>query len=255
MSYTNVAVAGGSVTGRHHRRLDRPSQDAWATAQGAGVVVAAVCDGCGSGRRSEVGAVLGAQLWVRAVVDAVAAGASVEDPRLWSAARARVVEAIAGVLAALGGDDDRRALVDHALFTSLVAAMAPGGAAVYAVGDGLVAIDDDVRVLGPFADDQPPYIGYDLVGADPVATLFTACDAQTIALASDGARDLTGDDLAALWRDPRFVRNPDAIRRHLAVLNRETVHVDAERGTVVRGGQPLGDDTTVVVLRRLGDAP
>ena len=32
LDLASIAVAGGSVTGREHRRLDRPCQDAWATA-------------------------------------------------------------------------------------------------------------------------------------------------------------------------------------------------------------------------------
>ena len=247
------AVAGGSVTGRHHRRLDRGSQDAWATGRGAGAVVAAACDGCGSGRRSEVGAALGAQLWVRAVVDLVATGAAIDDPSLWQAARARVVAVLASLVEALAGDDgDARtaALVDHGLFTSLVAAITDTHAVVYAVGDGMVAIDGRVVTLAPDADNQPPYVGYDLLGAAPPPSLFDvhrAADVGSIVLATDGAAEL---ELAPFWSDPRFVRNPDAIRRRLAVINQERIEIDPDRGTLVRSGAPLGDDTTVVVLRR-----
>ena len=68
-------VAGGSVTGRAHAVLGRGNQDAFAWVDDDGVLVAVVCDGCSSGRHSEVGAHLGARLVATAVGRGVAAGA------------------------------------------------------------------------------------------------------------------------------------------------------------------------------------
>jgi len=259
-----IAVAGGSVTGRHHRRADRGCQDAFAWQRAPGCIVAAVCDGCGSGRRSEVGAALGARLWTRAV--AARAGGDLGDPALWAAARADVVARLGDLADALGGDRVAT-VVEHFLFTTVVAAMTPRQAAVFALGDGLYAIDGDVRILGPFADDRPPYVGYDLLGAPPPATVLdvrAAASVDSILLASDGVCDLLAradqpaglggapvGPLSQFWTDDQFVRNPDAVRRRLAVINQEVVRVDAARGVVERGGQPLADDTTIVVIRRV----
>jgi hypothetical protein len=230
------AIAGGSVTGRHHLRLDRPNQDAWAVVRTPDVIALAVCDGCGSGRRSEVGAVIGARLWARALAGQAAAGADVADPAVWADARAGIATTLRGLMTALGDD----ALVDHGLFTSLVAVVTPVTTALYALGDGVVAVDDDVRVLGPF--DAPPYLGYDLVAPPAPPTLFVTTPTATVSslcLASDGAGELAGDELADLC-SAAAVRNPDGMRRRLAVLH---------RGADRRGAR-LADDTTVVAVRR-----
>jgi hypothetical protein len=231
------AVAGGSVTGRHHLRVDRPNQDAWAALRTDDAIAVAVCDGCGSGRRSEVGAVIGARLWVRAVVEAVAADAA--DPALWAAARARVAAVVGDLVGALGDG----ALVEHGLFTSLVAVVTARTTAIYALGDGVVGLDDDLRTLGPFADDQPPYLGYDLIAPPAAPTLFLTAPTAAITslcLASDGADELAADELAAL-RSAGAVRNPDGVRRRLAVLH---------RGPGARDAPRFADDTTVVAVRR-----
>jgi hypothetical protein len=231
-------VAGGSVTGRHHLRVDRPNQDAWAALRTDDAIAVAVCDGCGSGRRSEVGAVIGARLWVRTLVDALAGG-DAADPALWAAARARVAAVLADLVAVLGDG----ALVDHGLFTSLVAVVTARTTAIYALGDGVVGLDDDVRTLGPFADDQPPYLGYDLIAPPAPPTLFVTAPTAAVSslvLASDGADELAADELALL-RSAGAVRNPDGVRRRLAVLH---------RATAVHGGPRFADDTTVVAVRR-----
>ncbi len=78
-------------------------------------------------------------------------------------------------------------------------------------------------------------------------------EARSLLLATDGVIDLEeraggavrGEEervgpLDPFWTDDRFFRNPDMVRRRLAVVSRGA-----------RGGLP--DDTTVVVLRRRGE--
>ncbi|MFN7131809.1 MAG: protein phosphatase 2C domain-containing protein, partial [Myxococcales bacterium] len=62
-----LQIAAGSVIGRLHANAGRNNQDAFDVSVGPEVAVAVVCDGCGSGARSEVGAVLGARLLTAAL--------------------------------------------------------------------------------------------------------------------------------------------------------------------------------------------
>ena len=57
-------IAAGRVLGREHARRGESCQDAFAIRQEGERLVAVVTDGCGSARRSEVGAGLGAVLVV-----------------------------------------------------------------------------------------------------------------------------------------------------------------------------------------------
>src|SRR5262245_28502666 len=116
-----IAVAAGSVLGRAHRRAGRGNQDAFAWRILAGGTVAAVCDGCGSGARSEVGACLGAYLWTTAIGERVAAGGDVGGEGLWLEARDQVLARLREIAAAMGGDDEAITR-EHFLFTSVVAA-------------------------------------------------------------------------------------------------------------------------------------
>ena len=69
-----ISAASAAVTGARHLRAARNGQDAVATWLGDGAGAAVVCDGCGSGASSEVGARLGAQLVIAAIAARLAAG-------------------------------------------------------------------------------------------------------------------------------------------------------------------------------------
>ena len=65
MSFCDLfEIAGGSVAGRSHVLAGKGNQDAYHWSVEERSLVAVVCDGCGSGAESEVGAALGARLLV-----------------------------------------------------------------------------------------------------------------------------------------------------------------------------------------------
>jgi hypothetical protein len=260
---TKWNVAAGSVVGRAHRRLGRGNQDQFASLALGGGLVAVVCDGCGSGARSEVGAALGARLWAAAIAERIGLGVDLDDDELWCGARDAVTERLRDLAAAMGGALDAT-VREHFLFTSVIAACTADRVALAAIGDGVIAIDREVRVLGPFEDNQPPYLGYGILGEPPPFTtriVRNADDVQALLIASDGAeafvdgalRDAGDEEIGTLAQftgSARWFGNPDALRRRLAVINREEVGIDWDRGALDRRGAPLEDDTTIVVLRR-----
>ncbi len=73
-------IAGGSVSGRSHVLAGKGNQDAYYWAGQETSLVAVVCDGCGSGASSEVGAELGARLLVAEVAREIAGGGAVDSP-------------------------------------------------------------------------------------------------------------------------------------------------------------------------------
>ncbi|HEY0190787.1 MAG TPA: protein phosphatase 2C domain-containing protein [Kofleriaceae bacterium] len=244
--YTMSAITA-AVTGARHLRMVRNGQDAAAGWTGDGVGAVVVCDGCGAGASSEVGARLGARLVIAALRRQLGApNGSPDWPRVWGEVRAQVTAALGALLAAMAPDDREAAVHDHLLFTVVAAAVARGSASVWAIGDGGYAFGDQHRVLGPFADNQPPYLGYDLLGApaEPHLEVFDVSGAGRLVVASDGAAEL---ELAALELDR--VRNPDALRRRLAVLARAGERIDWDARRVVRTPAALQDDGAIAVLR------
>ncbi len=252
-----VEVATGSVAGRVHRRLGRPNQDAVAWRLGSGGLVMVVCDGCGSGARSEVGAELSARLWLRALAARVDAGAAI-DAELFAAAGDEVLDHLATLCAALGcASHEARAelVVSHLLATALCAIVTAEVAAVHALGDGVIGLGREQRLIGPFADNQPPYLALGLVGDRPVGETWIADAAVGSAvLATDGAGPLLGGapwdllDAAGPGADPLY-RNPAALTRKLGLLAEDTTAIDWDARRVERRPALLDDDTTIALAR------
>ena len=231
-----IRAAAAAVTGSWHLRAARNGQDAalaW-IGEDAGAVV--VCDGCSSGHSCEVGAKLGARLFLHALVACLAEASLAEAFAHARAATAR----------ALGALFDAAAIGEYALFTIVAAAVTRDEAGVWALGDGAYSFGERTHVLGPFADNQPPYLGYDLLGAAPLARFERApADCRAIVVATDGASELALEPFAA----DRFIEHPDALRRHLALLARTSERIDWDERRVVRTAATCHDDVAVGVLR------
>ncbi len=162
---------------------------------------------------------------------------------VWEAVRAEV-----GVLlqAALGDPIvDANAVHEHLLFTIVAAAITDQGAAVWALGDGAYQFADQARVLGPFANNEPPYLAYDLLGI-PVEATFEVVEADRIAVATDGIEDLGGD----FSRFAARITHPDALRRTLVQLARAEERIDWLEQRVVRTPAALQDDLAIAIVER-----
>jgi len=288
MNYTNKTApapafraAAASVPGRDHQRLGRNNQDAFALWQGTSHLCAVVADGCGSAPHSEIGARLGARLLAQALArklepPAIAAplplgdaplpsGSAAREPgfpdcveTLLAEAREELLAQLLPIARALAGAEDERvfaaAVRDHLLFTLVGALVGSSGAVLFALGDGALALDGVPISLGPFADNEPPYLGYGLLperlhgfSADQLRFNIAAVSAAPfeIALGSDGALELFAAtpprDLAS---ETLLFENPDALRRKLW-LRTQPRH---------DGGPTLLDDTTLILLRAPGRA-
>jgi hypothetical protein len=248
MDTNDIELATAAVTGARHLRAARNGQDAAASERCAAGAVVVVCDGCSGGASSEVGARLGARFAARAVAGRLAAGVHVADPALWSSVRDQLV----GAIAALVGDDPR-VLEDCCLFTVVIGAVDREHAAVWAIGDGAYVLGDTTRVLGPFADNRPPYLAYDLLGdrAEPTFEVVRASSIASLAVATDGVLDLAPDDLS---RFTRCIGHPDALRRELALLARTDEQIDWTARRVTRTPARLQDDCAIGAIRLRGSA-
>jgi hypothetical protein len=247
---SSVRAAAAAVAGAHHRRVGRNGQDAaaaWTGAVGgeaAGAVV--VCDGCSAGGSSEVGARLGAELVIAAAARELAGGG--RPSAIWPAVEDHVLGALYRLAAAMPGDR-ARVVREHFLFTIVAAAYRGDEVAVWAHGDGAYAIGDRARVLGPFPDNQPPYLAYALLGGAglPPRPHVEVADARcgSVLVATDGPAEV---GLGAFGGVERYVRNPDALRRHLAVLARGDERIDWDGRRVERRAAALQDDGAVALL-------
>jgi hypothetical protein len=256
-------IAAASVIGREHVRAGRNNQDALCVRAEGAVLAAVVADGCGSGAHSEVGAQLGARCVAEAALDVLQGGTPVEAPEFLGEVRIRVLKFLTTLTAQLGSS----LVGEHLLFTIVGAVITPEHTLVFSAGDGLWALNGTVHPLGPFPNNAPPYLAYGLLspGAVPLErqTLVPTAEVMALMLGTDGAADLAKlsearvperdepvGPLSQYWTDERYFQNPDALRRRLALLGRESVRADFTAHRLVRTPGLLVDDTTLIILRR-----
>jgi Protein phosphatase 2C len=232
-------AASAAVTGARHLRVPRNGQDAAAAWVGDGRGAVVVCDGCSAGAHSEVGARLVAQLVISKLARAQGIGEDVfvQIRREVAAEIGRLVEAMPG--------DRPAALNDHFLCTIVAAVWSGDEVAVWALGDGAYAIGDHVTVLGPFADNMPPYLAYDVLG-EPQPAHYVRERARSVLVATDGVAEIGVERFLAF---DRYLANPDALRRQLAIAARSTERVDFAERRIVRAPAALQDDGAIALAR------
>jgi hypothetical protein len=284
-------LAAGSVTGRDHAGrgnllLAKNNQDAFCHQVTDDALVAFVCDGCSSGAHSEVGAQIGARLLTRELVVESSPGMLARRgmllqpqsmPALLEMVRQNVVRALLRLAMVMV---DRtgclpRVIAEFLLFTSLGVLVTREWTACFSIGDGVFFINGEMTRLGPFPQNEPPYLAYALVRSSISEALvhfqihqcLPTAKVQSILIGCDGIADLVAaaernvpgkpglvGPISQFWRDDCYFR-PDQIRRRLALVNSEVVSQDLETKVLVRSPGLLPDDTTLVVIRRKQTVP
>lgn len=282
------AVAGGSVPGTDHTIPGKPgwknNQDAYAWHSSDGCLVAVICDGCGHGEHSEVGAQIGARIAVKSfgrMFGVLKTHNWLNDPAPLNACQVvetDVTNQIADIATTISGGHrgERRfaeTIRDYFLFTMMVAIVTPRAVFVFSSGDGVYAVNGETTVIPPYEKNEPPYLAYRLVPSSVDQSLlgfqsrmnWPVWDVRSLVLGSDGVSHLIGaadqklpgkDELigpfSQFWTEDRFVKNPDSIRRRLALINLETIDRSGEVPRIKHG--PLPDDTTIVVIRPMEES-
>ncbi|MBU2036715.1 protein phosphatase 2C domain-containing protein [Patescibacteria group bacterium] len=267
-------IAGGTVMGKDHRVISLGNQDAYWWFVSDKMIVAVVCDGCGSAPHSEVGAKIGARLVVESVrkildlYDLLDPDAMMERVRRDALAQLRT-------LALNMGQSLTQTVSDLFLFTVMGFALTNRGVITFSVGDGFHAFNGKVFREGPFPGNAPPYLAYGgLIDSSLDVSesamfrfktdfMFPLEMVESVLIASDGLEDLIAaadnnlpgkkekvGSLKQFWETGLFFENPDSIRRRLFQINREVIRPDWENQCLEKETGWLADDTTLVVARR-----
>jgi hypothetical protein len=260
----SFVYAAGTVVGRDHRSKNTNGHDAFSILGNERAFAAVVCDGCGSGAHSEVGAKLGARLMSAALIaNAASADLSRDPERLLERIRQDVLAQIRVLANAMGGNLGRT-VSDYFLFTIVAMLSTEEQTLIFGSGDGVAYLNGSVVYRGEFANNTPPYLAYGLVPSsledvDPALLKFQLHAAvptpqvQSALLATDGVLPLIDEptlylpgrsevfgELSQFWDEERYFTNADALRRRLFLANRDAP------------GSPglLLDDTTIIAVRR-----
>ncbi len=254
---TIFQLAGASVPGTDHTQPGKPfwknNQDAYFLCQGDEYSIGIVADGCGSGAASEVGAHIGVRILAGELEKQLADAfldAPPSDPVIsWALAMGRLDSFVHTLASSMSGRFGKT-VSEFFLFSIVGFVMTEKTTAVFHCGDGSYSVNGGLVKLGPFPNNAPPYLAYRTLHGAPEAVLsvseYATDDVRTIAIGTDGCDYVPdfADRLSKWTSDDAIFSNPDALRRRLAVMNRERI----EDGLLVPG--PLRDDTTLVIARR-----
>ncbi|MFA6437237.1 MAG: protein phosphatase 2C domain-containing protein [Candidatus Paceibacterota bacterium] len=273
-------IAGGTVLGTNHQRCGKNNQDAflWQITEDAVVIV--VADGCGSKPHSEVGAKIGSQLIVNEIITNLyengfldALGNDIATNNLWSLIERNVLEKIYALAHSMDRDLHAQAIADYFLFTMIGAIATKNKTIIFSLGDGAYIINGEVTQIGPFPDNAPPYLAYQLLDPQTLdidqrllhiktKRIIETPEIKNLLIGTDGVCDLirqsekqipgSQDQVGQInwfWENDKCFSNPDMIRRRLSMMNRQSLRIDEKKHLAKESGI-LPDDTTLVVMRQ-----
>lgn len=276
-----IEIASGSVIGKSHVRLGRNNQDAYGHLVYPDEVFAVVCDGCGSGMSSEVGAQLGCEIILTElrsdlVTEWLESPAEKDLQPILKEIQDRIVNKIIGISYKVG-DYLPNIIKDYFLFTVLVAVVGIKRSFVASIGDGFYAINGDLHQIGPFENNAPPYVAYNAISSHvnrdvvkdaadfQIHATMVSEDVQSIMIGTDGVEDIISNEsniipgkkteivgpVSQFWTDDLYFRNKAVLDRKLVQMARDSTKLKSGVLTHERGY--LMDDTTIISIRRTSD--
>lgn len=263
----NFEITAGTIMGRDHVIAGRNNQDAYYVYESDNCIIALVADGCSEGKYSEVGARLGVRLFARAILH------NYREKNFWEKVRQDVLTNLHKSAQAMGGNLSQ-VINDYFLFTVVGIFLDDFGARFFSVGDGMFFVNDEMIRLGPFPNNAPPYLCYELIGTslsylhpellkielhkEIPASHLISCLIGTdgvVDLAAVARRNIPGKSeligsVSQFWTEDRYFTNRDMVRRRLSLINRESIKPDWGNKLMLREPGLLPDDTTLIAIRR-----
>ena len=272
-------IAGGSVVGRDHVAILKNNQDAFAIFDGKAdkedVLIGVVCDGCGSGHHSEVGAQLAARTLTSSLHRWLSFSKFPCGNQFSLLVKAEVLEVIKFCARSLQGNRPvlNAAIIEHYfLFTTLIVVVRKDVTWIMSMGDGVYSVNGEPTILQPRAGNAPVYLAYNLVKTtlkDEEGALdfqlkeYKTDEIESIIIGSDGCERIIQNQTKLLpgnpneyvgsleqFTQPKMFENPDNIRRRLALINKTGQRVNWTDQVIDKYHGLLNDDTTLVTIRR-----
>jgi hypothetical protein len=274
-------LAAGTIPGRRHvgssnLLVGKNNQDAYGMAFTDQCLVAAVFDGCSAGAHSEVGAKVAAQMLPNLVLttaeqyqfddDAIASA------EFWRGIKENLLLRLRTVLDTMAPDArwHDAVIAQHFLFTIVGLIATRSKSVVFSIGDGVFAINERFHQLGPFPNNAPPYLGYELLENPGIEQSFlihenVAPKFDSVVIGTDGLLELLDraeanipgreekvGALSAIPNNDALFAGAESLTPWLRRLNSEVITLSESNGDLhlSRAYGLLSDDTTLIVVRR-----
>ncbi len=260
-------IVAGSVTGTQHQRVGKNNQDAYYSLLSEQAAIAVVCDGCGSGQHSEVGAKIGARLVVETLWRAISSPTPHPPLLNWETVQQDLLTQLQALIQAMG-ENWQQTVSNYFLFTIVGAIITPSDVSIFSLGDGLILLNGQLISIGPFPGNAPPYLAYNLLNPKSNQWQFqlhkqmNIDEAESIIIGTDGVNDLiaaTGRTLPGKnipippihqFLEDRYFQNPDLLRRQLTLMNREVTKPNWQEHHLIKETGLLPDDTALIIIRK-----
>lgn len=277
-----IEITGGTVIGRDHYWNKKNNQDAFHISATPHITVGIVADGCGDVEKcphSEVGSKVGSQFVTkilltktRQTLEQTKGNASfLARSNFWEQVRQDVLAKLR-ILALDLGDNLSEIVDKYLLFTIVGVLMTPDLSVFFSIGDGNVILNGNRVRIGPFPDNQPPYIAYGMLAsrfqAHPELLSFQLNhvvpteELESFLIGSDGVDDLINAEnkpipgknelvgpITQFWDRDHYYLNPQAVTRRLRVINDDRKEIDWSAKCVNPRNGLLHDDTTLIAGR------
>ena len=260
--------------------VGKNGQDGTFTMYASDHVISVVTDGCGSGGHSGIGAQIGARLVVESihrnldthVIDIESSSSN--SPALFLERIRLDVIAQIRILAINMGLSLTHTVFDYFLFTIVGAIITPTTTITFSIGDGVICVNGELSILGPFPDNTPPYLAYGVTGSrltneHPELLLFQVhhmldtSKLQSLLLGTDGVTFLINaaekpipgksvfvGPISQFWENDWYFDNAFALRRRLNLINRDYTRIDWDNRKLSNEHGHLRDDVAMCVIRR-----
>jgi hypothetical protein len=290
----NFEFASGSMIGRYHLGDYKVlkggnNQDALALMQRPEFIAGVVCDGCGSGIYSEVGARVGAKYVLNNIESLMRESYYDDEPQqekidyLQYCITEDLTELAISLIdsESLMHENEAEVTVskiqilnDYLFFTIMGFYMTEQETVFFHLGDGFYVVNGEVNGL-EYPNNAPPYIAYNLIdekwfsedmNKDNLKMKYHVYPTETLEnflIATDGLqyfidaeeKNMPGQKLpvgpvSQFWTQDAYYTNGDLVRRKLSVCNRDHIYYDKDKECLKSENGLLSDDLTVIVGRR-----
>lgn len=267
-------ISSGSVIGNYHTRIGLNNQDFFGYNLYDDCLFAVVCDGCGSGLHSEVGAKIGVNLLLKDLVHLKSyinnsEGSLEQKLECLKISTMNSISCISYMI----GDELVNIIKNYFLFTTLIVGIGKEKSFIASIGDGFYVLNNNCYEIGPYENNAPPYLSYalipDLITFDNLKNIefnihqdLNTNEVSNILIATDGLLDLINqngkffpeDDkeinpINDFWENDLYFKNKFAMSRRLNKFSKS--YTKLKDNMLIKHSGFLNDDTTIISIRRM----